>query len=144
MLSRRISHLRNHTAARSLAASIGELDASLLSAAELKLTLTWAGRILEADDRHGSIAELVVQGDEVRWPSISGLLELASYGMLAHRQLAHDGGAGNGCPLCEQSIAMWHTALVDPITRAQQTTAVEMHDRQRRHFRRDLSSYRKR
>jgi hypothetical protein len=96
--------------------------------------------MLEADDSYGTSAELVVQGDAVPWRSIAGLLGVASYGMLAHRQLVHGGGAGQGCPPCQQAAGMWNSALIDPITEAQRITASELHRWARTMVERDLGA----
>jgi hypothetical protein len=76
-----------------------------------------ASKVLQADDERGTLAGLVVQGEDVNWQSLDGLVELAVYGMLTHRSLAHDGGLLTGCRLCQQSESMWQNDLVGRLLR---------------------------
>lgn len=76
-----------------------------------------ASKVLQADDDRGSRAGLVVQGEDVNWQSLDGLVELAVYGMLTHRSLAHDGRLLTECRLCRQAEAMWQNDLVGRLLR---------------------------
>ena len=76
-----------------------------------------ASRVLQADDERGTQAGLVVQGEDVNWQSLDGMVELAVYGMLTHRSLAHDGGLLAACRLCQQSESMWQNDLVGRLLR---------------------------
>ncbi len=76
-----------------------------------------ASKVLQADDERGAQAGLVVQGEDVNWHSLDGLVELAVYGMLTHRSLAHDGGLQTDCRLCQQSELMWQNDLVGRLLR---------------------------
>ena len=131
MVSRPIGHLRSRAAAAALSAAIADLRPSGITSAGLTSALLYADRVLAADDDYGAKQSLIVQGDAVGWPAVDGLVEVAAYGMLAHRQLAHQGGAGQDCPLCRQIQAMWHSTLMDPVLARQQSTATDLHARAR-------------
>lgn len=142
MVPRRpITPLRGHAAAVALTKAIAELGVGGVTSGQLEAARLYAGRVLEADDRHGAAHELIVQGDAALWPSIDGLVDLALYGRLAHRHLAHHGGAGEGCQLCQQADAMWHNALIEPLTRRRRRTATAMHDQIRLAVRRDIAGF---
>lgn len=131
MVRRPIGHLRSHAAASALSAAIGDLRSDGITPGGLTSALLYADRVLAADDEYGVKESLIVQGDAVGWPAVDGLVEVAAYGMLAHRQLAHQGGAGQGCPLCQQIQAMWHSSLIDPVLTRQRSTATDLHARAR-------------
>ena len=131
MVRRPIGHLRSHSAAAALSAAIGDLRPHGISPDALASALLYADRVLAADDDYGAKQSLIVQGDAVGWPTVDGLVEVGTYGMLAHRQLAHQGGAGQDCPLCQQIQAMWHSSLIDPVLARRQLTATELHARAR-------------
>jgi hypothetical protein len=131
MVSRPVGHLRSHAAAAALSAAIADLRPHGITPAGLASALLYADRVLAADDDYGARQSLIVQGDAVGWPAVDGLVEVAAYGMLAHRQLAHQGGAGQDCPLCHQIQAMWHSALIDPVLARQRSTATDLHARAR-------------
>ena len=76
-----------------------------------------ASKVLQCDDGRGTQTGLVVQGDDVNWDSLDGLVELAVYGMLTHRSLAHDGELLDDCRLCAQSEAIWHNDLIGRLLR---------------------------
>ena len=76
-----------------------------------------ASRVLQGDDERGTKTGLVVQGDGVNWESLDSLVELAVYGMLTHRSLAHDGELLAGCRLCAQSELVWHNDLIGRLVR---------------------------
>jgi len=76
-----------------------------------------ASKVLQGDDERGVHTGLVVQGDGVNWDSLDGLVELAVYGMLTHRSLAHDGELLEDCGLCARSEAIWHNGLIGRLLR---------------------------
>jgi hypothetical protein len=76
-----------------------------------------ASKVLHGDDERGSQTGLVVQGDNVNWDSLDGLVELAVYGMLTHRSFAHDGELIEDCRLCAQSESIWHNGLIGRLLR---------------------------
>jgi hypothetical protein len=131
MVSRPIGHLRGRTAAAALSAAIGDLRPQGITPGGLTSALLYADRVLAADDDYGARHNLIVQGDTVGWPAVEGLVEVAAYGMLAHRQLAHRGGAGQDCPLCRQIQAMWHSSLIDPVVGRRHASATDLHARAR-------------
>jgi hypothetical protein len=131
MVSRPIGHLRSRAAAAALSTAIGDLRPHGITPDELTAAPLYADRVLAADDDYGAGRGLIVQGNAVGWPAVDGLVEVAAYGMLAHRQLAHQGGAGQDCPLCREIQAMWHSALIDPILAHRHSTATELHARAR-------------
>ncbi|MGI8665604.1 MAG: hypothetical protein ACR2N4_06190 [Jatrophihabitans sp.] len=124
---RPISHRRGLAAAQVLVSVTEELRDQLPPSDKLAPRLQ-AGRILEADDERGTRAGLVVQSDDVRWAAIDGLLDLAVYGMLAHRRLAHDGRPGTDCPMCQQAEAMWHNTLIGRVMREDVDASSELRD----------------
>lgn len=131
MVSQPIGHLRSHATAAALTTAISDLRAHDITPGGLTSALIYADRVLAADDDYGSKQSLIVQGDALGWPAVDGLVDIAVYGMLAHRQLAHRGGAGQACPLCRQIRAMWHSALIDPVTTRRRITATDLHERAR-------------
>lgn len=76
-----------------------------------------ASKVVQGDDERGTQTGLVVQGDGVSWDSLDGLVELAVYGMLTHRSLAHDGELLEDCRLCAQSEGIWHNDLIGRLLR---------------------------
>jgi hypothetical protein len=138
MADQPIGHLRSHAAAAALNAAISDLRAHDITPAGLGSALLYADRVLAADDDYGSKHSLIVQGDAVGWPLVDGLVDVAAYGMFAHRQLAHRGGSGQRCPLCGQIQAMWHGALIDPVTARRRISATELHERARSTVRSEL------
>jgi hypothetical protein len=131
MVSQPIGHRRGHAAAAALAAALTELARYDLRPDQPGSALLFTDRVLAADDEYGARHSLIVQGDAVAWSAVDGLVEVAAYGMLAHRQHAHQGGSGQNCPLCRQIQAMWHTALIDPVTARRQISATDLHGRAR-------------
>ena len=131
MVSQPIGHRRGHTAAAALTAAVTELGQHGIRPDQSGWALLFTDRILAADDEYGARHSLIVQGDALGWSAVDGLVEVAAYGMLAHRQHAHQGGSGQDCPLCRQIQAMWHTALIDPVTTRRRISATELHDRAR-------------
>ncbi|MGI8668207.1 MAG: hypothetical protein ACR2N4_19620 [Jatrophihabitans sp.] len=115
MPPRTLSPVRGQAAAAALLAVREELRDRISPNHPLAPRL-YAGRIVENDDEHGGRAGLVVQGDGLRWQTIDGLLNMALYGMLMHRELAHAGQLrGPGCAVCEHAESMWQTTLLDPL-----------------------------
>jgi hypothetical protein len=139
MVRRPIGHLRSHSAAAVLSAAIGDLRPHGISPDDLAAALLYADRVLAADDDYGVKQSLIVQGDTVGWSAVDGMVEVAAYGMLAHRQLAHQGGAGQDCPLCQQIHSMWQGSLIDPVLARRQLTATELHARARSILRDELA-----
>ncbi|MEO6701733.1 MAG: hypothetical protein ABIP57_09550 [Jatrophihabitantaceae bacterium] len=134
-----IGHLRSHAAAAELRRAVRELSSVQL--VESQAPLLYAMRVLASDDRYGATVGLIVQGDELRWASIHGLVDLAIYGNLAHRDLAHAGGAGGDCELCSDGEAMWHNALIHQVVTDRGTTATQLHQRLRAVVERDRSIF---
>lgn len=131
MASQPIGHRRGHAAAAALTAALTELARHGLYPDQPGSTLLFSDRVLAADDEYGARRNLIVQGNGVSWSAVDGLVDVAAYGMLAHRQHAHQGGSGPNCPLCQQIQAMWHTALIDPMTARRQISATDLHGRAR-------------
>ncbi|HET6211088.1 MAG TPA: hypothetical protein VFD94_11925 [Jatrophihabitans sp.] len=131
MVSHPIGHRRGQAGAAALTSAISDLTARGVPPGDPSSPLLYADRLLAADDVYGSSHGLIVQGDALGWPAVDGLVDVAAYGMLAHRQRAHQGGAEQNCPLCRQIQAMWHTALIDPVTARRRITATDLHGRAR-------------
>jgi len=131
VVSQPIGHRRGHAAAAALTAALTELAEHDLRPDQPGLALLFSDRVLAADDEYGARHSLIVQGDGLGWSTVDGLVDVAAYGMLAHRQHAHQGGSGQNCPLCRQIQTMWHTALIDPVTARRRISATDLHARAR-------------
>ncbi|HEX2903437.1 MAG TPA: hypothetical protein VHO01_08265 [Jatrophihabitans sp.] len=87
--------------------------------------------LLDADDEYGRGRGLVVVADRVSWSMLDALLDMALYGSLSHKRDPHPPG-GAGCRWCQQAQAMWHAALITPLTAARGITATQLHEQIRR------------
>jgi hypothetical protein len=121
MAARPIRHQRGLAAAQTLLTAWDELRGDM-SRSDPLASMLCASKVLQADDDRGARAGLVVQGEDVYWESLDTLLELAVYGMLTHRSLAHDGEPQDGCRLCVQSEATWHNDLIGRLLRGRSDT----------------------
>ena len=117
--ARPIRHQRGLAAAQTLLRAWEELRGDM-SQNDPLASMLCASKVLQADDERGAQAGLVVQGEDVNWQSLDALVELAVYGMLTHRSLAHDGGLLAGCRLCQQSESMWQNDLVGRLLRGRE------------------------
>lgn len=87
----------------------------------------YARAVLAADDDFGAGDGLVVQGDEITWRQLDALLDLAMLARLAHGRLLHpDVDRPEDCEWCDRGDAMWHSAVIDPLTARRGTTASEV------------------
>lgn len=98
----------------------------------------YARQILAADDRYGVAADLVVQGQDVSWAAIDGLVDLAIYGMLAHRRFVHAGGTTLDCARCGLA-ASWQPVLLEPVAARRHSSAERVLDELRAELAADLS-----
>jgi hypothetical protein len=121
MAARPIRHQRGLAAAQTLLTAWEELRGDM-SRSDPLASMLCASKVLQADDDRGTGAGLVVQGEDVYWESLDTLLELAVYGMLTHRSLAHDDERQDGCRLCVQSEATWHNDLIGRLLRGRSDT----------------------
>ncbi|SOD75077.1 hypothetical protein SAMN05892883_4280 [Jatrophihabitans sp. GAS493] len=72
--------------------------------------------VLQADDGLARHDGFVCVGDSIRWTALDAVFDLALYGYLAHRHLAHGRNLTSaGCAMCDAGQHFNVTPLVDPI-----------------------------
>jgi hypothetical protein len=124
--STELDHSRRTRATRELYAARGELHGRL-SPDHPSVPPWLCRRILDADDQHGKDAGLVVQGEQVSWSALDALAELALYGMLAHRRLAHSGELDPDCLRCARSTD-WQASLLERTLEHGAASAAQVRD----------------
>jgi hypothetical protein len=116
-MSRHLSgqHGRGHNAAEALLEVRERLRGQVGPANEHSAWL-YSHHILAMDDKYGSSAGLVVQGDELLWSTIDALVDHALFGQSEHLRQCHPDMRGTqDCEACHRAQTFSQIWLAGPI-----------------------------